>query len=178
MPGNVEKNKSSKRGVRAGEEGEGRQQEKQKPQTIHKERSSRKNKKDEREATLSTLYYSVATCGCFLLSNTTKSIKIPPQTLPPCLPASLPPSLLISAYHPFSSFLFLYLGIVKRGTEEEVAVRLVKARDDREPKVVPGLMALQGEGGREGGRRVSKCAGMRGKRRGGGGGAAGKCERR
>jgi len=57
------------------------------------------------------------------------------------------------------------LGIVKRGTEEEVAVRLVKASDEREPNVLPGLMALQ-EGGKEGGGkeggRVSKCAKMRG----------------
>jgi len=44
--------------------------------------------------------------------------------------------------------------MVKGGTEEEVAVRLVKAREESEPRVWPGLMALRGGGGRgrEGGR--------------------------
>jgi len=92
----------------------------------------------------------------FLLSNTTKSIKIPPQTsLPPSLPPSFPPSSSLPIILSLHFFLFLYLGIVKRGTEEEVAVRLVKASDEREPNVLPGLMALQ-EGGREGGGEGAK----------------------
>jgi hypothetical protein len=98
----------------------------------------------------------------FGFSNTTQSQSI---KTPPSLPPSLPPSFLISAY----LILFvlshvIYLGIVKRGTEEEVAVRLLKAREDREPKVLPGLMALQRrEEGREGRKGVSICVKMRGK---------------